>query len=289
MQLSEGAARAIDRASPIPFYYQLQEILKEEIERGTWQPGDLLPSEAELEQFFGVSRTVIRQALDVLQADGQISRGKGKRSMVAEPKFRWEATIGARTWNQPSVPNQVVLGRVIDARRVPAGGHIGRLLGVHEAAHVFELSYVQEVGGYPVALSQMYLRPEASPKLAQACAGTDTLPLLIEQGPDVADQLASRYGIEVAVSDAIVEQTQLNKFEADLLGVSLGGPAFLLSSLDLDAAEAPLSFTRTVIRGDQFRFSLTLRHREAEGITRSHGLMAYMTGAPGGRQHGISA
>jgi len=53
--------------------------------------------------------------------------------------------------------------------------------------------------------------------------------------------------------------------------------AFLLSALDLDAAEAPLSFTRTVIRGDQFRFSLVLRQQEAEGVMPSHGPMAYMT------------
>jgi GntR family transcriptional regulator len=273
----EGQTRGIDRASPIPFYYQLQEILKEEIERGTWQPGDLLPSEADLEQRFGVSRTVIRQALDVLQADGQISRGKGRRSMVAEPKFRWEATVGARTWSQPAVPNQVTLGRLVDARRVQAGGHIARLLGLHDAAHVVELTYTQHVAGQPVALSQMYLNPQASPGLAEACAGTDKLPLLTEQGPDVPDQLASRYGIEVAVSDATVELTQLNEFEADLLGASQGSAAFLLSSLDLDARQTPLSFTRTVIRGDKFRFSLALRQHETGSATRSHSLMAYMT------------
>ncbi len=34
--MSEAETRAIDRASPIPFYYQLQEILKEEIERGMY-------------------------------------------------------------------------------------------------------------------------------------------------------------------------------------------------------------------------------------------------------------
>ena len=36
-------------------------------------------------------------------------------------------------------------------------------------------------------------------------------------------------------------------------------------------------FTRTVIRGDQFRLSLVLRQQEAEGAIPSHGLMAYMT------------
>jgi DNA-binding GntR family transcriptional regulator len=111
----------------------------------------------------------------------------------------------------------------------------------------------------------------------QACTRAGQLPALAERGPNVPDQLASRYGIEVAASDAMVELTRLNEFEADLLAAPRGSPAFLLSALDLDAAEAPLSFTRTVIRGDQFRFSLVLRQQEAEGAMPSLGLMAYMT------------
>jgi hypothetical protein len=65
-----GPARPIDRSSPVPYYYQLQEILKEEIERGRWGPGDMLPSEAEICALFGISRTAIRKALDVLESDG---------------------------------------------------------------------------------------------------------------------------------------------------------------------------------------------------------------------------
>ena len=276
-QVSDSETRAIDRATPIPFYYQLQEILKEEIERGTWQPGHLLPSEAELEQRFGVSRTVVRQALDVLQADGQISRVKGKRSMVTEPKFRWEATIGARDWNKQSSPNSVVLGQLVDARRVPAGGHVGRVLDIGDVQSAFELTFTQEVGGQPVALSQMYLHPQASPGLEKACAANEQLPLVVEQGPDMPDQLASRYGIEVALSQVTVELTQVNEFEASLLNVTLASPAFLLSSLDLDSSEKPISFTRTVIRGDRFRFSLAIRHQET-GTQGSVGLISYMTG-----------
>ena len=53
--------------------------------------------------------------------------------------------------------------------------------------------------------------------------------------------------------------TQLKEFEADLLGVALASPAFLLSTVDLDATQAPLSVGRTVIRGDKFRFSSRTR------------------------------
>jgi len=56
----------LNRSSPVPLYYQLQEVLKQDIDAGYWQPGQLLPSEGELSTGLGVSRTVIRGALDVL-------------------------------------------------------------------------------------------------------------------------------------------------------------------------------------------------------------------------------
>jgi GntR family transcriptional regulator len=273
----DGESRVIDRGSPIPFYYQLQEILKEEIERGTWRPGELLPSEAELEHRFGVSRTVIRQALDVLEADGQISRAKGRRSRVAEPKFRWEATIGARSWRQQASPGLVSLGRLVDARRVLAGGHVGQLLGLAAADGVLELTFTQEVSGRPVAVSQMYLRPDATAAIAERWADPGWLPAFLEGGPDLPDQLASLYGIQVAVCDVTIELTALNDFEADLLGVPAGSHAFLLSSVDLDGDDTPVCFARTVIRGDKFRFSLSLRQQHTTDAAAVPNLLTYLS------------
>lgn len=271
-----GEGRTIDRASPIPFYYQLQEILKEEIEKGTWRSGELLPSEADLERRFGVSRTVIRQALDVLESDGQIARAKGRRSMVAAPKFRWEATIGAKTWRQPGSSQPVTLGQLVDTRRVLAGGHVGHLLGMDAADAIFEITFTQDVSGRPVALSQMYLRPQATANLAELWTDLEWMPAFRQGGPNMADQLASAYGIQVAVSEVTIELTTLNDFEAGLLSLPAGSHAFLLSSLDRDPVAAPISFMRTVIRGDQFRFSLSLHHEHAAGTARSPSLMTYL-------------
>ena len=273
----DGESRVIDRASAIPFYYQLQEILKEEIERGTWRPGELLPSEAELEHRFGVSRTVIRQALGVLEADGQIFRAKGRRSTVAAPKFRWEATTGARSWHQQGPPETVTLGRLVDARRVLAGAHVGQLLGLAAADGVAELTFTQEVSGRPVAVSQMYLRPDATAAIAERWADPDWLPAFLEGGPDLPDQLASLYGIQVAVSDVTIELTALNEFETGLLGVPAGNHAFLLSSLNADGDDAPVSFTRTVIRGDQFRVSFRLRQEQAAALAQAPSLLTYLS------------
>jgi len=172
------APGAIDRTSPIPYYHQLQEILREAIEQGAWQPGDLLPSEAQLSGEYGISRTVIRQALDVLESDGLIYRVKGRGTVVSDPKFRYEAVVVGERWLNEGDLNGLRLGSVLAARRSLAGALIGRLLGIPATAEVFEITIVHEISGVPMALSQSFLRIDASDALASMSANPTMLPAI---------------------------------------------------------------------------------------------------------------
>src|SRR5690625_6629609 len=67
-------------------YDQLQRVLLRSIEDGTLQPGDMLPSEYQLCRLHDVSRTVVRQALGLLEHEGMIVRTKGKGTYVAPRK-----------------------------------------------------------------------------------------------------------------------------------------------------------------------------------------------------------
>ena len=49
--------------------------------------GDLLPSKPKLCVIYGVSRTVVRQALREIELEGLITRRKGKGTFIAEPKI----------------------------------------------------------------------------------------------------------------------------------------------------------------------------------------------------------
>lgn len=52
------------------------------IERGELKPGDRLPSERELMQSFGVSRTVVREATSSLRAAGRVATQQGRGAFV---------------------------------------------------------------------------------------------------------------------------------------------------------------------------------------------------------------
>src|SRR5579864_8891307 len=72
----------IDRNSPVPFYFQLAELIEQAIVSGRWDPGSRLPSEPELCEQFGLSRTTVRQALSRLEQRGLIERLKGQGTFV---------------------------------------------------------------------------------------------------------------------------------------------------------------------------------------------------------------
>jgi GntR family transcriptional repressor for pyruvate dehydrogenase complex len=73
--------------------YELVERLKERILSGEIAPGEKLPTESSLAAEFGVSRTVVREAVSRLQAAGLVETFQGRGSFVLEVP---ERTSGLR-------------------------------------------------------------------------------------------------------------------------------------------------------------------------------------------------
>lgn len=68
--------------SKVPRHRQLFETLRKHIADGVYSEGDLLPSEHELCQLYGMTRPTVRQALSSLAFEGFISKHQGKGSIV---------------------------------------------------------------------------------------------------------------------------------------------------------------------------------------------------------------
>ena len=66
----------------IPQYRRLYEILRKHILDNVYKENDLLPSENELCQLYGMTRPTVRQALSSLANDGYIIKHQGKGSIV---------------------------------------------------------------------------------------------------------------------------------------------------------------------------------------------------------------
>lgn len=93
---TRNAGRSIDPKRPIPLYFQLKTLLIEEVLRGGYRPGDRLPTEHELCERYGISRTPVSRALTELAEEGMVLRHRGRGTFVNPhwiPRYRNQADL----------------------------------------------------------------------------------------------------------------------------------------------------------------------------------------------------
>lgn len=239
----------IDRSSPIPYYYQLQEILQTWIEENHISPHTQIFSEAELCERFGVSRTVVRQALLELDRDGLIYRAKGRGSFVAPPKLRQQITE-LTSFTQDMHERGVRSGsHVLRQDMYPASEAVAERLQIPPQTPVFCLERVRLANGEPLALETAYLSFDG-------CEG-----LLEEnfENQSLYTVLATRYGITPFQAEQEHEASIVRPREARLLNLQPGDPVMHLRRVTYDADRHPFEVTQCVYRGDKYRFVALLR------------------------------
>ena len=103
--------------------------LKDKIFAGDLPPGHKLPSEAELIDEFGVSRTVIREAVTRLRAEGLVETFQGRGSFVLavpEPTSFTVESAAIRTQHDVLDMVDFRIGVECEAAALAAGAHDGR-------------------------------------------------------------------------------------------------------------------------------------------------------------------
>jgi ABC-type glycerol-3-phosphate transport system substrate-binding protein len=106
-------------------------MIKRRIESGEYKPGDRLPTEQELCETFGISRTPVRHALTELTYEGILYRRPGLGTFVSDfslspsrdvmrikvliPEQKWAAPLekAVRLWNEEHVDRQVKLNLLL--------------------------------------------------------------------------------------------------------------------------------------------------------------------------------
>src|SRR5438067_2096267 len=80
-------ADPINRDVPIPYYYQLENHLREQISTGRWPADRPIYSERQLCEMYDVSRTTVRQAIGRLVNEGLLYHIKGKGTFIRRQKL----------------------------------------------------------------------------------------------------------------------------------------------------------------------------------------------------------
>ena len=144
--------RRLDPNSHEQLYYQLYDILFQEITGGSFSVGDLVPSETRLVEEFGISRETARKAMGMLVDDGLVERRRGVGSVVVatRPKTALNWTNSSlRLSDDPSIGVGKVEKRVLDAGVVLADPKASGALNLPLDTPLFRLDRVRCKGETP--------------------------------------------------------------------------------------------------------------------------------------------
>lgn len=224
----------------VPKYYLVKrEILRLITDLPT---GAVLPTERELAQLLDTSRTTVRQAIAELVVNGRLERTQGRGTFVAQPKLMqvrpltsFSQDLAAEGWR----PGSKVLG--VDV--VEADEDVAHHLHLTPGAPVHRVGRLRTQAEEPIALETAHL-PGPLPFLAEE----------LDSRGSLYRTLTEAYGIDLDAVEDIVETTAADPVTADLLGIEVGLPLLLVQRTAWDASGRPVEWTRSLFRGDRFRF-----------------------------------
>lgn len=158
----------VDKSIPTPLYYQLEQIIRGAIEAGRLEDGDVIPTELELADYFGISRATVRQATQQLVNDGLLHRERSKGTIVTVPrqqvKFLGDLKGFTAEMRQRSIPFYSV---ILDMDVVPAPELIAKRLAIAVEQPVFYLKRLRYVNEKPFLIVENYIDYRLCPGIEQ--------------------------------------------------------------------------------------------------------------------------
>lgn len=239
----------IDFQSPVPYYAQLVQLLREKINQGSWKVGEKIPGEQDLCIQYKVSRTVVRQALRELELQGVIRRQKGKGTFVSEPKINESLVQKLTGFYQDMVergfePMTLVLRQCI----MPADDRIASYLQIQPGREVVDLLRLRFINDEPIQLVNSFIPHDLCPGVAEVDLAQRSL----------YEYLEKDCHLQISRGRRFIEAVSADKDTARWLRVKNGAALIQLDSISYLDNGQPVEYYRAFHRGDRSRFEVEL-------------------------------
>ncbi|MEO5882705.1 MAG: GntR family transcriptional regulator [Caldimonas sp.] len=232
-----------DRRGRIPAYIQVGAALRRRIEIGDWQPREQIATLEELEEEFQVARVTVRQAVDLLEREGLVTRQQGRGTFVS-------ATVNDKRWLTLETSWQAVLASIknnvphfIKVANPPPAPRLRSGDGVLADEYVF-LRSVQLKGGVPYAVASVHISKPIFDKKRERFLKHTALPIVATMNLKIAH---AHQTLVIGTADPEI---------ADLLQVSLSAPTAEVRWVVRDDTDRAIYVADITYRSDCVKMSI---------------------------------
>jgi DNA-binding GntR family transcriptional regulator len=236
---------AIDRASPVPLYFQLAQHYENAISSGALKAGARLENEVGLAERLGLSRPTVRAAFAYLASKGMVTRRRGAGTMVRAQRI--DRGVELTSLHDDLVAaGRAPATQVVRNEVAHADERVARALGLPDRSLVICLERIRLADCEPIALMRNYL-PAGLVHLSSE--------MLAEHG---LYELLRAAGIRLGSATQRMSARNATPSEARMLGESRGAALLTMERIAFDQAGRPVEFGRHLYRGSRYALTTTM-------------------------------
>jgi len=240
----------LERTNPLPLYYQLKEVLKQQIRSGHLAPHTAIPSEPELVANYHVSRATVRQALSELVHEGLLYRQHGKGTFVCEPRVQQTQSELTSLTEEIQRRGKRPGGLLLVSELIRGSEAVRKQLSLIDTEQTIRLERLRTANDIPISYEVDYLpypRAASIYQRAKELSDGSLYNLMNSEGlnPYIVEQ-------KIRVGTATVR-------EAELLRIPPGEAGLHFTSTAFDLTGSPIEYSETFFPGTQYDFHVTLR------------------------------
>ncbi len=233
----------LNRGSGIPLYHQIQQRLLDQIQSGELKPGEPLPSIQRIAARMGVSQMTVRQAVRALCETGVIYSRQGKGTFISgiklERDFRYVLSFSEETIARGATPSS----RTLSFRIQTPGREVKEALRLSDNDKVYCLRRVRIGDSVPMGIESSSLPVRLCPGLID----------VFDPATSLYQELSEQYGIQLMVTDEVIEVGKAKPEEALLLKIAVESPVFLFTRVSYLEDGTPAEYVKSIYPGDRYK------------------------------------
>ena len=230
--------------------------ISDAIRNNKFPPGSQLPSELELMQMLGVSRTTLREALRTLEEQNSINRRRGLGTFVSERSIVKDLSINFGITEMITQAGFSPKTIKCEIRKENASGKVAKQLEIEEGAPIFVVNRLRLATDTPIVWSQETL-PAAV--LDGKMPNESELETQSLETQSLYDYLEKNHGIRIFQGTAVLRPIPAPKDVAERLQVHRNDILLLISQTDYDENHRPVIYSDEYHLSDKITF---LIHRK---------------------------
>lgn len=239
----------LNKAIPVPLYYQLKKQIFEKIIHNQLAIHDQLPNEIDMVELFNVSRSTIRQAINELVTEGYLYRVKAKGTFISRPKVDDSFFQKLESFNQEMIRKGLRPStKVLALKKVTGYVEINNKLNLPLGNPLLYLCRLRYANEEPVVYVETYLSDEYEALLKEDFA-VQSLYAILE----------AKYNVRIARAIREIEAVHANGQAKKHLNLDKKNNAIcLVKTIAYANNDLPIEYSIAQYRGDRNKFSVEL-------------------------------